>query len=183
MGPNMAVTTPQQVVQQQQYSKAYDLFVTVDNRIKQHIAAGEYVELGKLGKGEFRPPDDKDQLDAITKGERTYYAPPEGKMEQIKDYAHWERCWKVYAGIFVENSPHRAVEIIKYSHQIETAASKYKSSEMADYDMKFRANMHHYPTNNWGVQDTALWNMCLTTLITNQGSSSGGGRDRQGDKK
>ena len=85
----------------------------------------------------------------FVKDEMTYFTPTVERDLKINNIQHWEQAFWVYAAIYSKANPSRVSEIWQYVHIINSAATTYQWSNIAEYDYTFRHLMSEYPARSW----------------------------------
>ena len=136
----------------------------VDPGLKSKIQKGEFVELEKLLPKNKRLSNDN-RMELVFRGGRSYFtpAPPENRISDIR---RWEQAFRVYAAIYSEANPSRAVEIWQYVYVINLAASTFVWENVANYDYTFRHLMAVNPGRSWSKIYNQMWNLSMKETLT-----------------
>ena len=151
----------------------------VDPAIKSKIEQGQFVELEKLltKNKPFTKAGSDSRMGLFTKDGLTYFAPTIEKDIKITNVRRWEQAFRVYAAIYSKANPSRASEIWQYVHVINSAASSFQWSNVAEYDFTFRQLMGTYPTRSWAKTYLQGWNLIMRDHLTkDSGPTNQGGR-------
>ena len=120
----------------------------IDPNLHTKIEQGGYVELEKLlvkDRPFMKPGGVENRMGLFTKDGVTYFAPTLQRDTKISNVKRWEQAFHVYASIYSKANPTRASEIWQYVHIINSAATSYQWSNVAEYNFTFRQLMAAYP--------------------------------------
>ena len=153
----------------------FNITCHIDPQIKTKIEQGEFVDVEELlpkeptGAGGIINIHDESKVELISKGDHTYFKPV--KETQINGLRKWELAFRVYAAIYSQAQPNRAVEIWQYMHVINVAVSAYQWSNVAYYDLTFRQLMAFQPECSWAKTYNQGWNPSMKEPLGNKYSS------------
>ena len=99
------------------------------------------------------------------------YFVPTVADNKITGVRKWEQAFRVYATVYSQANPLRAVEIWQYVHTINTAASSYIWDNVAQYNVTFRHLMSQYPTRSWAKIYNQMWSLSMKDLIQQNASN------------
>ena len=160
-------------IKQNQDDEFYHVTCHVDARLKQRIQNGEYIELETLipkHRGQMMKEDQRLQQ-YVSKNGSTYWAPPE-RESRINGIKKWEQAFRVYAAIYCEKNPTRAVEIWQYIHTINSAAVSFAWENIYYYDITFRQMMAEKPYRSWEKTYSQLWHAAMCDPLPKNGGNS-----------
>ena len=115
----------------------------------------------------------------------TYWAPyldRDRENQVISNYAHWECAFRVFSNIYTRKFPHRAAELLQYSHIIQTALTTYSWENVYMYDHEFRIHMSRHPDRLWAIILNQAYTMCLKDRHKDSNQSGSNNRDRNGHR-
>ena len=147
-----------------------------DQSVKTKIEAGEFIDLERLlpkEKGGMMDCRDEQQLELVTRGGNTFFA-PRANERKINGIRKWEQAFCVFAAIYCHANPSRSAEIWEYVYIINSAASVYSWECVSFYDQTFRQLMATKPMRSWSKTYLQGWNLALNTVGSQ--SRHGGGR-------
>ena len=137
----------------------------VELNIRTIIERGGFIELEKLlpkALKHLKPYNEQRLVNTIGNDGQSYFVPAIDKEYRITGVRKWDQAFRVYASIFAEANPSRAVEIMQYLHTINDAATKWQWDNVAQYDFIFRQKMAQKPYKSWAKIFTQLW---TTTMV------------------
>ena len=161
-------------IKQNQDEEFYHITSHVDAKLKQRIQKGEFIELEILipkNRGQLLREDQRLQQFVMKNG-ATYWAPPE-KEFKISNLKKWEQAFRVYAAIYCQSNPHKAVEIWQYIHTINAAAGSFAWENVYYYDVTFRQMIADKPYRSWAKTYSQLWHAAMCDPLPKLGSGSG----------
>ncbi|XP_048757723.2 uncharacterized protein LOC125668030 [Ostrea edulis] len=134
----------------------------VPQAIKSKIWAGQYIDLPLLLKQarDLRTEPHVTGELVIRNGQITI---EKQQLKTINSIHTWTTAFMIYMSIFLEKSPHKGQELLKYMHNIRLAANRSGHSGWAKYDEQFRLKKERHPTLPWGVVDSELWVMHISS--------------------
>ena len=141
----------------------------LDLTMRTKIINNEYVDFAKL------LPKDRIQLEeeraqwTIKNG--MPYCVPLGEITAISSFSKWEQAFRVFSAIYTKAYPHRANELIQYSHIIHTASMSYYWDNVYGYDKDFRLHMSEFPSRCWSVILQQAWALRLKDKIRQHNDS------------
>ena len=125
----------------------YQLASHIDRKTKKLIKRRKYVDLAKLLKQSKRTGHKKEnELEFISKYGKSYFL-PNGEKDTVKIncFHRWEQVFRIYAGIFAQANPNRALELFQHVNNINEAAASFIWDNVYEYDIQFRELMSKYP--------------------------------------
>ena len=94
----------------------------LDENVQMRIVRVEYVDFSKLVPKDNVMTADDSRFEMIVREGKTYWVPTcSNKGTEISNFNHWEQAFRVYTDVYVRAFPHRASELVQYSHLIHTA--------------------------------------------------------------
>ena len=103
-------------------------------------------------------------MELLSKDGSSFYVPikmSDKETQSINSFKKWARAFRVHAGVYSKQHPHRAWELLEYINSIETAAETFTWENMYCYDQIFRDLMEEFPYRNWGVIYQQTWSIIL----------------------
>lgn len=82
-------------------------------------------------------------------------------IKRVKNIFEWTTAFTRYMSIYLQQSPMKCLEMLKYLDNVRMAAEKFKGYGWREYDEQFRMELAKYPTKNWGELDYTLWLQCV----------------------
>ena len=140
----------------------------VELNLREVIERGGFVELDKLlpkALKHVKPYHEQKLLSAVNHDSQSYFVPLVDKEYRITGIRKWDQAFRIYASIFAEANPSRAVEIMQYLHTINDAASKWCWENVAQYDYIFRQKMSQKPYKSWAKTYTQLWTSTMVNPL------------------
>ena len=134
----------------------------LDSAIKEKIKLGQYVELEKLlQKPEALNYKKQNALQMIYQDGQQVWVPASDRGSKIDSIRKWEQAFRIYAAVYCEANPNRAIEILQYIDTINKAAKRFTWDSVAHYDYIVRHLQASKPHRNWGKTYTQMWNLTL----------------------
>ena len=138
------------------------------------IQRGEFVELEKLlPKPRTGGYSEEPKTELIFREGRPVIVPHVDKSRVITGIRRWEQAFRIYAAVYSQANPDRSAEIWQYVFIINTAATSYSWSNVAEYDFAFRQMIAVNPNRSWSKVYDQMWNVCLTDHLPNKSSGNG----------
>ena len=101
-------------------------------------------------------------MELTNKNGMTYWTPVMDKdLGTITNFLKWEIGIWVFSNIYTTKFPHKATELIQYSHVIHTASLMYISDNVYMYDKEFKMHISHHPQRSWSTILQQAWNLRL----------------------
>ena len=96
----------------------------LDESMIEKIKSRAYVDFSKLLPRDRLAIEEDNRLQPIVKDGQVFWQPPADNLTvgNISSYYRWEQAFKVYSNIYTRAHPHRASELIQYSHDIHAAS-------------------------------------------------------------
>ena len=159
----------------------------VELALRAIVERGGFIELEKLlpkALKHVKPYQDQKLLNAVNAEGQSYFVPMVDKEYRITGIKKWDQAFRIYASIFAEANPSRAVEIMQYLHTINDAATKWCWENVAQYDYIFRQKMAQKPYKSWAKVYTQLWSTTMVNpLVKTPNSSNSVGQNSSQGKK
>ena len=127
--------------------ESYQLVAShLDQGVISKIIDHEYVDFGRLVPKDRVMTADDSRYEMIICDGKTYWIPASNnEATSISNYNRWEQAFRVYSDIYMRAHPHRASELVQYSHIIHTAAQTYTWDNVYMYDKDFRLQFSQAP--------------------------------------
>ena len=152
----------------------------VDDSLKAKIEKGLFMELEKLlvkdhlfGRQSIA---NDNRMGLFTKDGMTYFAVTVDRDVKISNVRKWEQAFRVYAAIYSKANPSQASKIWQYVHIINSAASSFQWSNVAEYDYTFRQLMSEYPQRSWAKTYLQGWNIIMRDHLIRDNHQGGGNK-------
>ena len=154
----------------------YDLVDNhIDDATRCKIRRGDFVDLARLIPKDRVLIQQDNRMIQVNKDGMSYYQPAyESELTTISNYNKWEQAFRVFSTIFVQAHPHKAKELMQYSHIIYTASLTYVWDNVYAYDIDFRLHVSKNPERSWGVILNKAWNMRLSRKLKDFAAGSSG---------
>ena len=124
----------------------------IDASTKAKIAKGEYVRFSKLIAKDKVEIEEDSQIEIINKDGKPVWVPVSDRDQTaINGFGKWDQAFRVYSDIYLKTNPHRAPELIQYTHVIHTASLSHHWENVYKYDRLFQLHMEQNPSRNWGI--------------------------------
>ena len=164
-------------LQNMQDDEFYHITCHIDDKIKQKITKGEYIDLEILfpKSRSHVAKDDECLQQYVLKNGSTYWAPPE-KESKITNIRKWEKAFHIYAAIYCQANPQRSVEIWQYVHTINGAAASFAWENVMYYDSTFRQLMANKPQRSWAKIYSQLWHTAMCDPLPKRSNFQGFGQ-------
>ena len=91
----------------------------------------------------------------------TYFTPMQDRGSKITGLCKWEQAFRVYAAIYSQANPTRALEIWQYIYVINVAAGSYHWKNVSFYNQTFRHLMFTKPQKSWAKTYVQGWNLAM----------------------
>ena len=161
----------------------------LDESVIKKIKRGEYVDFSKLlVKDRSATIDDESKLQPVYKDGQVFWQSlsDQTSMSSISNFHKWEQAFRIYSKIYVKFHPHRASELIQYSHNIHSASLTFIWDNVYNYDHEFRLHIARHPMRSWAVTLQHAWNLKMRDRLGQNsiGNHSGSsfGQSRQMDR-
>ena len=146
--------------------KIDDDYLTVaahlDTAICDKIVKGEYIDFAKLIAKDKIINDEDSRMEMINKGGVLYWVPvSEREKTEIINICWWNQAFRVYSNVYSRCHPHRAAELVEYSHVIHNVALTYVWHNVYRYDKDFRLHMEKHPERSWEKFLQKAWSVRL----------------------
>ena len=126
----------------------------VDETLRKHIHAFEYVDFSKLLSKNRVYKDEDQRLEIVNHNGMTFLSRVADNI-QISSYIKWEQAFRVYSNILTSKYPAKATELLQYNHTIHITSMAYVWENVYAYDREFRNHISRHPTQTWGGGDIA----------------------------
>lgn len=132
-------------------------------KLKEKIWAGEFFSLGLMLKSARDLAKEMDQAggEIVMKGGKLVVQ-KHLEAKPIYNIHVWTSAFMVYMSVVLEKHPAKAQELLKYMRDIRLAANRSGSSWFK-YDEQYRLKKVKYPTSSWGLIDSELWLLYVTS--------------------
>ena len=109
-------------------------------RLQDKIKRSEFINFSKLlQKKDKTCSSDDPKLEMINKNGYTFLVQAtEKELPVINCYTKWEQAFIIFAGIYTQGHPARAIELFQYIDTIENAASTFTWDNVYVYDCLYR---------------------------------------------
>ncbi|XP_033762663.1 uncharacterized protein LOC117344125 [Pecten maximus] len=136
-------------------------------KLREKIWAGEFIGLGVLLKSARDLTREMDQAggEIVMKGGKLVVQ-KHLESRPIYNINVWTSAFMVFTSILLEKQPGKAQELLKYMRDIRLAANRSGSSWVR-YDEQYRIKKVRYPGSSWGVIDSELWLLYVTSQRAN----------------
>ena len=133
-------------------------------KLKEKIWEGKFVDLSLLLKSAREL-----EIEMETSGELVF---KNGRMTVQKttsssplyDISSWTSAFLVYMSIVLEKQPNKSQELLKYMRDIRLASNRSQfPSCWVKYDEQYRLKKANNPSSSWGVIDSELWLICMSS--------------------
>ena len=106
---------------------------------RKKITSGKFIDLAKLiPRDVVKLQPDSTKLHMINQdGLPTFVPASEKEGIAISNFHKWEQAFHVYSTIYVQAHPHKAKELMQYTHTIFTASLTYVWDNVHAYDIDF----------------------------------------------
>ena len=101
----------------------------LDESLTEKIKSGAYVDFSKLLPRDRLTIEEDNRLQPYVKDRQVFWQPPVETGLGITSYYRWEQAFKVFSNVYTKAHPHRASELIQYSHDI-CRTVKVKATEL-----------------------------------------------------
>ena len=138
----------------------------LDENIVNKIKRGEYVDFAKLLPRDRLAIEEDNRIQPIFKdGQVFWQTPNDWTNSSINNFHKWEQAFRVYSKIYTQHHPHRATELIQYSHDIHAASLTFIWENVYQYDKEFRLHLSRHPMRSWAVILQHAWNLKMKDRI------------------
>ena len=124
--------------------------------IKAKIHKGEFVELGAL----LTPPGSAPpsiSFSLVQEGQTLTLGQQTPKLPTIDNIDQWTSAFLIYMSVYLEVHTSRAIELLKYTDIVRSAAQQFGGLGWRTYDIQFRLKQAMAPAQSWAVIDSELW--------------------------
>ena len=140
----------------------FHLTCHIDPSLRSKIEKGEYVDLERLLPKQKGSYSNDTKLEWVQRDGGMFLVPASAEREsKIGGIRRWDQAFRVYATIYCGANPSRSREIWQYVSVINTAASAYEWSNVANYDYTFRHLMEFNPNRSWASTYNQMWNLSM----------------------
>ena len=144
----------------------------IDQTVIQKIKMGVYIDFSKLLSRDRSDLEDDIRMEQVNKNGMAYWTlVSEREKAKISNVEVWNTAFRVFMKIYTGFFPSRAVELVEYSHTINTISESYTWRNVYKYDKEFRMHMEMNPNRNWGIILHKAWSLCLRDRIAPQNSN------------
>ena len=134
----------------------------LDENMCKKIINFEYVDFAKLLPRDKIAAEDNQRMQLINKDGMSFWVPVSDRDQtSINSFSRWESAFRVYSNVFTTQHPHKAAELIQYSHVIHTTSLTYIWDNVYLYDKEFRVHISKHPQHSWAVILQQAWNLRL----------------------
>ena len=134
----------------------------LDENMCKKIINFEYVDFAKLLPRDKLAAEDNQRMQLINKDGMSFWVPVSDRDQtSINSFSRWESAFRVYSNVFTTQHPHKAAELIQYSHVIHTTWLTYIWDNVYLYDKEFRVHISKHPQCSWAVILQQAWNLRL----------------------
>jgi hypothetical protein len=139
----------------------------VPQAIKTKVWAGQYVDFPLLLKQSRDLPTDA-HVSGELKVKDGQIALEKQQLKTITNIHTWTSAYVVFMSVYLEKFPLKCQELLKYMHSIRLSAGRSSHSGWAYYDEQYRLKKERHPTSSWGVVDSELWVMYISSAQPQQ---------------
>ena len=136
----------------------------IKESILQNIRAGKYIDLTKLTPRAALATGEGFQMvmgrDSIS-GDPAVNVVPRSFKSDFKSFREWLAAFLIHAQAYLRCFPARAGGVMAYIERITMYASRYPLENWVAYDKLFRQALPSSQLLRWGVEDKALFDLCL----------------------
>ena len=98
----------------------------VDPTTCDKIVKGEYVDFAKLIPRDRIASEDNHRMEMVNRGGHSYWVPvADREKTDINSIFRWDQAFRVFSNIYSRCHPHRAAELLEYSHVVHELAYTY----------------------------------------------------------
>lgn len=129
------------------------LAIHLPQQIKEKIQNHKYINLALLLKTSI-------ELAEFCAGGILHYNYAKGSIESrqkiskqtIQNIDEWTDAFLIFASVYLQTFPEKAIEILKYMSVIREAATRYSTKSWVEYDQQFRLRQANEATRqSWGL--------------------------------
>ena len=124
--------------------------------IKAKIHKREFVELGAL----LTPPGSAPlsiSFSLVREGQTLTLGQQTPKLPTIDNIEQWTSAFLIYMSVYLEVHTSHAIELLKYTDIVRSAAQQFGGLGWRTYDIQFRLKQAMAPAQSWTVIDSELW--------------------------
>ena len=167
--PNYEIDLSNEFVHSAMVDENYQLVAShLEESIQMKIIRGEYVDFGRLVPKDRVMTVDDSRYEMIVRDGKTYWVPASNnEATDISSYNRWEQAFRVFSDVYVRAFPHRASELVQYSHLIHTASQTYIWENVYMYDKDFHLHLSRYPKRSWSIILQQAWAVRLKDKLKN----------------
>ena len=151
----------------------------IDQHLINKIQKYEFIELVKM----LQKPqhldmnNDEGRLNIVTRDGEDFLVRNKTSSDKITGIRKWDQAFCLYAAIYCQAHPERAVEMLQYSDIINQATTQFSWDRVARYDYVFCQLMAKKPYRSWAKTYTQGWTLILSA---GEGSSNNKVSNRTG---
>ena len=155
----------------------------IDEQMKRKILAGEYVNFSKLLVKDRVLSQQDVRMEMVNRNGMSFWVPindRDSNQNSITSFGKWQQAFRVYTTIYVEGHPHKAKELMQYSHVIYSASLNFVWENVYAYDIDFRLHLSKYPRRNWGIILNQAWTLRMKDRVKTPSQGGAVGSDSSG---
>lgn len=134
------------------------LGLNVSQELKNKIINGQYIDLAKMFVNSNEP---QKQSLVMVNGE---LQATEKNAKNITNIQQWTDAFIIFASIYLEGHPTKALDLLKYMNDVRLAAARSSGLGFKEYDQQFRLKLAKNPSGAWGTVDPELWLIYITPI-------------------
>lgn len=145
----------------------------VSQSMRTKIVNSEYVDFAQLLDFQEKTSEEPRDMKLVVDESGTFVWKPNKPKNQITSIFGWTSAFFIFSSIYLQAHPHRAQELLKYAQIVRMAASRFgvfSQNRLGwySYDKQWRLRQACHPQRSWGVLDSELWSMYVSTPTDNR---------------
>ena len=144
---------------------AYDKIGShVPQKLKEKIWEGKFIDFSLLLKSARELNNAIDFTGDLIFRDGKLVVEKQAQQKPIYNISSWTSAFIIFMSVMIEKHPGKSQELLKYLRDVRLAALRAPSaSAWVHYDEQYRLKKSKHPSSSWGVIDSELWLICMSS--------------------
>lgn len=136
----------------------------VPQKLKEKIWEGKFIDFSLLLKSARELNNAIDFTGDLIFRDGKLVVEKQTQQKPIYNISSWTSAFIIFMSVIIEKHPGKSQELLKYLRDVRLAAIRAPSaSAWVHYDEQYRLKKSKNPSSSWGVIDSELWLICMSS--------------------